>query len=145
MKKIFLIEDTEELRRMYTRALELSGFEVEVASDGREALEKLSRMSVPPAVVLLDVIIPEVSGIDVLRKIREHDDLKSLPVIILTNSFVSENAALFLSLGANMYITKLEHDIDYIIKKVNECISGACVMSIADIGKNEPVGNKYAE
>jgi CheY-like chemotaxis protein len=82
-------------------------------------------------------MIPEVSGIDVLRQIRQHSELKLVPVIVLTNSFVSENAALFMSLGANMYITKLEHDINYIIKKVNDCIDGACVMTIADIGRSE--------
>lgn len=125
MQKIFIVEDNQELSRMYERTFRLGGYEVELAFDGKEAIEKVTRMSEKPAAILLDVLIPTVSGLDVLRTIKQDESLKQIPVVVLTNSFKKENADLFLSLGASLYIVKMENDPQHIVQKVNQLLETA--------------------
>lgn len=122
MRKILIIEDDQELSRMYERAFQLNGYDVELVFDGKEAIEKITHMPEKPAVVILDVLIPTISGLDVLRTIKQNENLKHIPVIVLTNSFKKENAGLFLSLGANSYVIKIENDPKHIVQKVNQLL-----------------------
>ena len=132
MKKVFIVEDNLELQHMYERAFRLGGYEVEECASGADALERLSRPVDLPDAILLDIIIPEVSGLDVLRSIRKDKKWDCVPVIMLTNSFAPANEQLFLSLGANMYITKMDHDAAYIVEKTEECLFGACTAHTKD-------------
>lgn len=125
MQKILIVEDNQELSRMYARVFRLSGYEAELAFDGKEAIEKVTRTPEKPILILLDVLIPNVSGLDVLRTIKQDESLKQIPVIILTNSFKKENADLFLSLGASLYLVKMENDPKHIIQKVNQLLQAA--------------------
>lgn len=123
MKRIFIIEDDQELSRMYERVFRLRGYSVEVAHDGKEALEKIQKITENPDIVLLDVLIPSVSGIDVLRTIKQDERLKNVPVIILTNSFRKENEELFLSLGASRYLVKIENEAQDIVREVDQLLA----------------------
>ena len=123
MPKVFLIEDVLELSRLYERVFRLSGFAVELSGNGAEALERLFRMSELPDVIVLDVMIPEVNGIDVLRKLKQDDRLAPVPVIVITNSFAPENEDLFRSLGARMYLMKMDHEPSALVAKVNMCMT----------------------
>ncbi len=125
MQKILIIEDDQELSRMYERAFRLSGYEVELAFDGKEAIEKVTHTPEKPALILLDILIPTVSGLDVLRTIKQDENSKQIPVIVLTNSFKKENADLFLSLGASLYLVKMDHDPKHIVQKVNQFLEAA--------------------
>ena len=122
MPNVFIIEDNKELIRMYERAFRLGGYGVDSVFDGAEGFSRLEKMQEKPDAIILDVMIPTMSGLDVLRHIKQDKNLKNIPVIILTNSFNGENADLFLSLGASQYIIKLETDAKEVVNKVTQVI-----------------------
>ena len=83
MKQILLIEDDPFLIDIYSTKLKDSGFSVEVASDGEQALVKMKEKK--PDLVLLDIVLPKLSGWEILRKIKGEANLKNLKIIILSN------------------------------------------------------------
>ena len=118
------MEDNEDLSRMYERAFRLSGHTIEVAFDGAEALEKLQTMAELPNAILLDVFIPKISGFDVLRTLKQDEKTKYIPVTILTNTFKSENGSAFMTLGANLYIIKIDYDAKEVVHKIEQLLAG---------------------
>jgi two-component system response regulator len=115
-KTILLVEDDRNDEELTMRALRRSNIrnEVIVARDGEEALRLLfggdrfldGEMDHLPAVVLLDLKLPKVSGIEVLRKIRADARTRRLPVVVLTSSRLERDRDQVYDLGANSYITK---------------------------------------
>ena len=81
-KPVLIVEDDPALRSMVSSVLELDGYDVTVVADGRKALETLR--SAPFAAVVLDIMLPGVDGISILRTIREDPAMWSIPVVILT-------------------------------------------------------------
>ncbi len=116
MKTILLIEDNPDDVELTMRALEKNNIvnEIVVARDGAEALDFLfgtgayaERDSTdPPALVLLDLKLPKVEGLEVLRRIREDDRTKYLPVVILTSSREEEDLINSYKLRCNSYVRK---------------------------------------
>jgi CheY-like chemotaxis protein len=80
MKRILVVDDEEGIRLLYKEELEEEGYEIELAEDGEEALEKLKKSK--PDVVTLDLKMPGIGGLKVLEQIRKED--KDLPVVICT-------------------------------------------------------------
>jgi PAS domain S-box-containing protein len=103
-KRLLVVDDDESNRDMFGRRLFRVGYDVRLASSGREALEVLEREKVD--LVLLDLTMPELSGFDVLRQIRLAHPASELPVIIVTADHDSEGLVAALRAGANDYITK---------------------------------------
>jgi CheY-like chemotaxis protein len=115
MKRILLVEDDPndvELTLTALKEFNLAN-EVVVAGDGAEALDFLfkrgafsERANGNPAVILLDLKLPKISGIEVLKKIRETEKLKMIPVVILTSSREEKDLNDGYSLGTNAYVVK---------------------------------------
>ena len=115
-KIILLVEDNPDDELLAIRALEKNNImnEVVVARDGTEALDYLfgagayaSRdMSVMPQVILLDLKLPKIDGLEVLRRLRNDERTKLLPVVVLTSSKEDRDLTESYSLGANSYIRK---------------------------------------
>jgi len=124
MEKIFLVEDDPLMIRMYEKAFKLSGYEIEMAFDGEEALAKLQTMKPKPTLILLDIMMPKLSGFDVLRNIKQNADLKSIPVVALTNLAGKEDAEKALELGAVLYLVKSQYDPKQVVDKVKEILAG---------------------
>jgi two-component system response regulator len=109
---ILLVEDSSDDEVLALRALRKSGLanEVEVARDGAEALDRLlgpgSEARPVPALVLLDINLPKVSGIEVLRAVRDDPRTSQLPVVMLTTSAEDRDVACSYELHANSYIKK---------------------------------------
>jgi diguanylate cyclase (GGDEF)-like protein len=103
-KRIFVVEDDPGIRRIVRFQLEAAGYEVCEAPDGKTALEKLEE--VDPDLVLLDFMMPHLSGQDVCRRIREHRRYCDLPIIFLTAKADLESRLVSLKDGANDYLTK---------------------------------------
>lgn len=123
MAKILLIEDDFYIRSLYKTVLGEGGHGVSEASDGEEALSKLSSEA-PPDVILLDIMLPKISGVEVLKKIRSHPALRKIPVIVLTN--VDSDAIMkdVMEVGAEKYlvkssipVNKLGEEIEGVLKK----------------------------
>jgi two-component system, OmpR family, response regulator RegX3 len=99
--RILLVEDEESLADSVRYNLEREGFRVAVASDGRRALERFR--AEPPALVILDLMIPELSGLDVCRMIRAESEV---PIIMVTAKDSEADKVAGLELGADDYVTK---------------------------------------
>ena len=125
MAKLFIAEDDPLMSRMYERAFRLGGHELTMAGDGEEALAALQKMDPKPVLIMLDVMMPKVSGFDVLRKVKEDDKLKGIPVILLTNLAGQEDAEKGLSLGAVLYLVKSQYNPKQVVEKVEEIIKAS--------------------
>ena len=122
MAKLFIAEDDPLMSRMYERAFRLGGHELTMAGDGEEALASLEKMDPKPSLIMLDVMMPKVSGFDVLRKIKVDDKLKGIPVILLTNLAGAQDVEKGLELGAVMYLIKSQYNPKQVVEKVEEII-----------------------
>jgi two-component system response regulator MprA len=103
--KILVVDDERPVRESLRRALELEGYEIELAADGVEALARLlNGGSAPPDVVILDVLMPGVDGLEVCRRLRRSGN--GVPVLMLTARDEVENRVAGLDAGADDYVTK---------------------------------------
>jgi CheY-like chemotaxis protein len=112
-KQILLVEDDPDHEALTIRALRKSNIvnEIVVAHDGEEALEMLfgtgpTSLSSLPQIVLLDLKLPKVDGLEILRRIRENNVTRALPVVILTSSDEESDIMRSYRMGVNSYIRK---------------------------------------
>jgi len=129
MTKILIVEDDKEVGKMLERAFRFSGFEVDLVGDGEIALTHLRKSDALPQAIIMDIIMPNMSGLDLLTKIKEESYLKKIPVMVLTTSFIEENAEQFLKLGADMYLVKIEHKASDIIDKIRKLIESKNIIN----------------
>jgi len=101
--KILVVDDERAVRDSLRRALELEGYEIELAADGNEALARLESADEPDAVIL-DVLMPGVDGLEVCRRVRSAG--KKLPVLMLTARTEVEDRVAGLDAGADDYVVK---------------------------------------
>ena len=81
-KSVLLVDDDLTLREMYESRLKAEGFVVNTARDGEEALDQATKNK--PNVILLDIMMPKINGLDVLKKLKSQTETKDIPVIVLT-------------------------------------------------------------
>lgn len=122
MAKILIVEDDSLMLRLYQKAFGFENYEVEVAGDGVEGLEKARQTK--PTLMLLDVMMPKMNGLEVLDKLKADPDTKMIPVIMLTNLAGTQDAETALSKGAVKYIVKSEHDPKEVVGIVKEVLAG---------------------
>ncbi len=103
-KKILIVEDEESLLKLESILLTSKGYLVEGVADGKAALEVLKEMK--PDLVLLDIMLPEIDGFEVCRRIKEDAETRHIPVIMLTAKKSREDMARGEQVGADWYITK---------------------------------------
>jgi len=120
MKKIILIEDDEFLFDVYKLKLEKENFKVEVVRDGSRALEKIKEQK--PDMILLDIVLPNLDGWEILKQIKSNDEIKNIPVIILSNLAQEEQIKKSLKLGAIKYLVKSQYMPSEIIKEIKEIL-----------------------
>jgi len=120
MKKILIIEDEKILSEMYKFKLEKEGFEVLNAMEVDEAIG-IGRNSKPDLVVL-DILLPKESGINYLIKMKNIEELKDVPVLVLSNFDDNETKNKSFELGAKDYLIKSNHDPKEIVEKIKELI-----------------------
>jgi DNA-binding response OmpR family regulator len=101
---ILLVEDDEHISYILRFLLERSGFAVEHAADGRQALQRLQ--GAPPALVLMDVMLPYHDGLELLERLREATGWQAVPVLMLTAKAREADIVRALDLGADDYVTK---------------------------------------
>lgn len=116
MGKILIVEDEEFLLQALMDALTLEGFEVDLASDGVQAIEQIRKDI--PALILLDILMPKKDGFAVLEEVRKNPEWRLIPVIILSNLEEDQEIKKALKLGADDYFVKSQHPIQEIVEKV---------------------------
>lgn len=116
MPKILIIEDDRFLRELLVQRLLKEGYETQEAGDGQEGLKKAQEEK--PDLILLDLILPQVDGFEVLRQIKENKETSSIPVIIFSNLGQSEDIDRGLKLGAIDYLIKARFTPGEIVEKI---------------------------
>ena len=104
-ESVLIVEDDEALAKFLRKYLELEGFSATIDGNRNEIVAGLRRQP-PPDLVLLDVVLPDADGFNILMKMREHPTLKTVPVMMLTAKATREAVLKGLAGGANGYITK---------------------------------------
>jgi CheY-like chemotaxis protein len=104
MAKILLVEDNEMNRDMLSRRLERKGYEVELAVDGRQGVDKAKTLAYD--LVLMDMSLPEIDGWEATRRIRQNPDLAGLPIIALTAHAMDGDRERAIEAGCNDYDVK---------------------------------------
>src|SRR5690242_20312419 len=104
MKRVLITEDDALMAEIYRDSFEREGFSAEVASDGAIAIQRLNGN--PPDIVLLDLMMPKFNGIEVLKYIRSKENIRSLPVIVMSNAFAGALGQQAAAAGATRMLSK---------------------------------------
>jgi len=118
---ILVVEDNPATRALLEHTLELEGYEVVAAGDGPSAMDSIEDCA--PALVILDVMMPGIDGMSVLRSIREREDLHELPVILLTALDDPESTWKGWTSGCHYYMTK-PFEPEHVVRVVAELLHG---------------------
>lgn len=119
MKSILLIEDDPFLSNIYVLKLEEAGYDIEALLTGNEALEKIKEKK--PDLILLDIVLPDLSGWEILEQIKKEGKIKS-KVIILSNLGQKEEKEKGLEMGADYYLVKAEHTPTELVEEIKKII-----------------------
>ena len=122
MAKVLVVDDDRIVADMYRLALSRAGHEVVVANDGAEGLQAATTGE--PDIVLLDVRMPKMDGVEVLRRLMAGDDTRSLPVVMLSNYDEPGLIRQCLGLGAKQYLVKAGTNPADLSRMVSEWVSG---------------------
>ncbi len=119
---IFLAEDDVTLSNMFYTYLTEEGFDVVKATDGEEALNLISETK--PSIILLDLMMPKVSGYDVLAAVKKDAVLSKIPVLVFSNLGQQEDVKKAQELGAQDYLIKAELTPDQVVEKIKKYLKG---------------------
>ena len=87
MKKILIIEDNQIVANVYRNKLAVEGYQVEIALDGETGLKIMRTFK--PDMIVLDLMLPKITGVEVIKQIRSEDDFAKLPVIVFSNTYLT--------------------------------------------------------
>lgn len=116
MKRILIIEDDSFLQGLEASKLKKEGYEIITASTGEEALRKINDSKID--MILLDLILPGVDGFEVLKKIRETEPVKNVPVIVFSNLSEEKDIKKSKELGANDFMVKSNFTLEELAERV---------------------------
>lgn len=115
-KKILVVEDETIMLNLLRRKLMTEGYDVYAAKDGQEGLDKMKE--VKPDLVLLDIVMPKLNGLEVLEKMQQDNELKRIPVIVISNSGQPVEIDKARKFGARDWLVKTEFDPQEVSEKV---------------------------
>jgi DNA-binding response OmpR family regulator len=119
---VLIVEDDDALRELLRRTLEEEGFYVTVAATGREALERVDERR--PAAVLLDLILPEIDGIQVVSALRASPDQHTIPIVVLTASELSDQERARLNAAVDQILQKGSVSHVDLVRQVRDAVHG---------------------
>jgi len=120
-KKVLLVEDDQFIIDIYTTKLKQAGFEVEAVEDGGEVLKKLKETK--PDILLLDIVLPGMNGWEVLEAIRNLNEFKDLPVIVLSNLYQKEEVERAARFKIIKYMIKAHHTPSEVVEEVKKALA----------------------
>ena len=119
-KKILFVEDESTLQKTFGEILKQEGYEMISALDGEIGL-RLAKTK-KPDLILLDLILPKVHGFEVLKKLKEDEETKNIPVIVLTNLEGIGDVEKAIELGATTYLVKANYSLEEVIEKIKKAL-----------------------
>jgi len=120
-KPILIVEDDKSLAKMYSEKFKIEGFTTVIAEDGEKAINLILELN--PSFILLDIMLPKFSGLDLLAQIKHNPTTTNIPVIALTNLAQKEEAQKALSLGAKEYLVKAMFTPEEVVDKVKQYLN----------------------
>lgn len=118
--KLLLVEDNEFVQRMFGRAFAAAAFDVLTADDGAQALQ--SAMANHPDIIIMDVMMPNMNGLEALKALKENDATRSIPIVMLS-AYDDESLMMqALNLGASRYLLKSSLEPDVIVSIIKDVI-----------------------
>ncbi len=120
MKSILLVEDDPFLIDIYLKKFKTSGFDIESAKSGAAALQILKEKK--PDLILLDIVLPEVEGWQVLAQLKKDPKFADLKIVVLSNLGQKEEVEKGLKLGAVKYLIKAQHTPGEVVKAVKKIL-----------------------
>ena len=136
MAKILLVEDDANLREIYSIRLTAEGYEVISAGDGEEALASAVREK--PDLILSDVMMPKISGFDMLDILRQTPETKDIKVIMMTALSSEDQRERGNALGANRYLVKSQVGIEDVVNAVHEVLESSSAAPTENVPSTEP-------
>ena len=121
-KRILVIDDEESVREIYRREFINNGFSVSAAKDGEEGLLKAGEEV--PDLILLDIMLPKMSGIDVLKSLKQNPLTKKIPTLLLTNLCEETIIKEGFELGADGYLLKVSYTPMQVVEEVKKFLQG---------------------
>ena len=120
MKKILLIEDEDFIRELYKEELEAAGFTVTACPTGEQGLKSFFKENFDA--VLLDIVLPDINGLHILKKIKQDESKKHVSVLLLTNLDQDIIVRQGLEFGADAYLEKVANTPDKIVEKIKSIL-----------------------
>lgn len=120
--KIFFVEDDKDIVAIYKEALEQQGFVVESAEDGLQAIKMVKVLK--PDVIVLDLLMPKLNGVDVVKYVRSHAETAKIPIVIFSNAFMSDLVQRAADAGANIGLLKSSCTPTKLIGVINNVLAG---------------------
>lgn len=124
-KTILFIEDESAMQKTVGAIVQKEGYDMISALDGDLGL-KLAKEK-HPDLILLDLVLPKKDGFDVLRSLKQEEQTKSIPIIVLTNLGEMENIDKAIELGATTYLVKSDYSLKEIIEKIKKAVEGLAI------------------
>lgn len=119
---VLIVEDDNFLRSLITQKFLKEGFEVFGAVTGKEGIEKINERM--PDIILLDILLPDINGFDVLEYVKKNEKLQNIPVLIISNLSDEEDLERAQKLGAKDFLIKANMSTTEIVSKVREVLLG---------------------
>ena len=120
MKRVLIIEDNQLLANLYRSSLVAAGFAVEVSADGEAGLSNAKKVT--PDLILLDLMLPKKTGLDVLHSIRADEQLKAVPVLLLSNAYTPARTKELWDAGATQVLVKANTTPKQIVESVRSTL-----------------------
>lgn len=122
-RKVLIVDDNADQGKPLALILKLSGYEADFVTSGRDALARLEQAGHLPGLMIVDLMMPEMTGIDVLRQVRRDPRTQGVPVVIYSASHDENNIARARREGADDYWVKVSMQIDEIRRRVDSYFS----------------------
>lgn len=119
-KKILFIEDEAALQKTFGDILNQEGYKMVSAIDGEEGLRLVKSEKID--LILLDLILPKVHGFDVLKRLKEDNVTKDIPIIVLTNLEGTGDVEKAMELGATTYLVKANYSLEEVLQKIRKAL-----------------------
>jgi DNA-binding response OmpR family regulator len=135
MKKILIIEDDQIVGNVYRNKLAVDGFQVEVATDGESGLKIMRTFQ--PGVVVLDLMLPKMTGVEVIKQIRSEAEFTKLPIIVFSNTYLTNMIQEAWKAGATKCLSKASCSPKEVLDVVRQTIGESGAMMTAVVGEQK--------